>query len=208
MKKLLVSIIVFCASEMVAGQINAFKSIKIDTGECFIFARGTKSKQSFISKQFNLFHDSITHIGIGVKIDSVFKIYNVNPVKNANALTIDSFKSFANQSDLIYLGVWRLNLTEMQKSTLKNKIKAMPEYINFDYNFEIDTVLSRMYCSEFCWCITNALGDDFYFAATSKSLIELGLDKALKRATLSYVPVDYFLTFKNVEFLGSWCAGK
>lgn len=208
MKKTVIILIVLSTAQLGICQVDGFKYPKIDTGDCYVFARGTKSKQSFISRQFNSMNDSITHIGIGIRIDSVFRIYNVNPVKNANALTADTYESFASPDDLMYLGVWKLDLNDVQKNRVRNKISSMPGYINFDYDFEIDSRIDKMYCSEFCWTVTNEIGDEFLFALKKKPLKELGLDKILMREILAYVPVDYFLAFKNIEFCGSWYKGK
>ena len=190
----------FCYS-----QTKSKLNFDFNDNECYIIARGTKSKQGFISKQFNIINDSITHIGIGIKYKNEFKIFNVNAVKNVNALTIESFESFTNQADLTYLGIWKLVVNDNQRSFLKKHLPQIAEkYIEFDYDFLIGNSENNLYCSEFIWLITNELGADFKFDLKKIYTANLGLNDILKREVLEYIPPDYFLAFSKIKFITSW----
>lgn len=182
---------------------------KFVENDCYIIARGTTSKQEFISKKFNSINDSITHIGIGLFYNKAFKIFNVNAVRNSNALTIESFDSFINQEDLIYYGIWKLDLDTIQLSLLSNYLTDIAKKnINFDFDFIINQNDNNLYCSEFCWLATNVLGSGYSFQLKKIQTAELGLDKILKRDILEYVPLDYFLSFPALTYITSWWKKK
>lgn len=185
--------------------ISQVPIINFNEDECYIIARGTKSKQSFISKQFNIINDSITHIGIGIKLKDSFKIFNVNAIRNTNAISIEDYKSFINQPDLKYLGIWEVDINEKKKNILKKFLfEVAQKHIDFDFDFLIGNGNKNLYCSEFCWLATNELGPDFIYRAKKIATINSGLDKILKREILEYIPPDYFLTFSKIKFLASW----
>ena len=181
------------------------RNFTFDENECYIIARGTKSKREFIGRKFNIQNDSITHIGIGITINKVFKIFNVNAVRNINALSIDDFATYKNQPDLTYLGIWMLELNDKEKNDLKNNLAEFErKYIHFDFDFLIDNEEKKLYCSEFCWLITNNLGSEYKYEPRNINIINLGLNSILKRDVLTYIPTDYFLVLPNLEFITSW----
>lgn len=178
---------------------------KLDPDECYLVARGTRSKQSFISERFNIINDSITHIGIGITVDSGFRIFNINPVRSGNALLIEDMESYLDEPDLVYAGIWKLELTKREKTFLKDSLSRwVTQVVDFDNEFMIDDDLQKLYCSEFCWRITNMLGPGFWSSPGEVNTFSLGLDGLLKRDLLVYIPTDYFLKFKRVKYIGSW----
>ena len=177
----------------------------IDLQECYIVARGTRSKQAFISKKFNIVNDSITHIGIGVTTDSGFRIYNVNPVRKGNALFIEDMRSYFDEPDLVYAGIWKLVLDDPAKTRIRDALnKWQGRFVDFDSDFLADNRDSVLYCSEFCWQITSILGEKFSFDLLEIETRSVDLEGILKREKLFYVPVDYFLLFSEVVYCGSW----
>jgi len=178
---------------------------KFQNNSYYIIARGTKSKQHYIGTRFNTINDSITHIGIGLSISSVLKIYNVNPVKGANAFEVESFESFINESDLCYYGIWKLELETNESDILKSVIEKLDTAgIRFDFDFKISSDFQKLYCSEFVWMLLKSVNEIYNFKPISKDTKLLGLSGILKRDVLVYIPVDFFLAFNNLTFIESW----
>lgn len=200
-----IALISFSDKYVCNAQIASSFNFNFNEAECYIIARGTKSKQGFIAKQFNIINDSITHIGIGIKYKNEFNIFNVNAIRNKNALTIESFESFINQEDLTYFGIWKIEIDNNQFNSLKNYLEQIADkYINFDYDFLIGNNENKLYCSEFIWLVTNELGIDFKFDLKKINTVSLGLNSILKREELEYIPPDYFLAFSKIKFITSW----
>ena len=136
--------------------------------------------------------------------DSII-IYNVKLVKNLNALKIESLNSFLDQSDLCYYRIWKINLTDREFKDLKSILqKLSASFIQFDYDFYLSSDLEKLYCSEFVWMIFNKLSGSCEFKPVKIDTRNIGLDKILKREVLEYIPVDFFLSYKNLVFISSW----
>lgn len=146
----------------------------------------------------------ITHTGIGISVDSTFLIFDINPVPSGNAISIGDFSSFINDPGLTYYGIWKLRLSGKQKKTLRKQLKSIiKKPVAFDFSFDLNNGRDSLYCSEFCWRLTNSLGEGFRYQPASVETKELGLQQLLQRDTLEYIPVDYFLTFKKIQLCAS-----
>lgn len=187
------------------AQADLVTGFRPDPEECYIIARGTRSKQAFISERFNIINDSITHIGIGITTDSGFRIFNVNPVRAGNALFVEDLDTYFGQPDLVYAGIWQLMPGNGDKMLFMDSLrKGIDAKVSFDNGFMIDSNINTLYCSEYCWRMTNLLGPDFWFDPREIDTVPLGLDGILGRESLLYIPVDYFLSLEGLRYCGSW----
>ena len=169
----------------------------------FIFTRSTDMKVSYIAHDFNTSDTLSTHVGIGFKINNEYQIFNVsNDIKSSSkALRSESLETFLKVQGIKYHSVWEY---EIPSDTKDKFIKVLSEYdnrqITFDYDFEIKND-SKLYCSEFVFLVLKKLHLTRSYKGKKKELNNF-YRNLLKRNTLEYIPVDFFLDlhyFKLIE---------
>jgi len=168
----------------------------LDSNNVYLFFRGTKTKQGYISKEYNLSHKGLSHVGIGVNYGDGFLIYHIVNSDKINNLEMSSINSFYNhRKKIIYKGIWEIQNIEA------NELKQiLNEYENKVFNFDITFTGvddNKLYCSELVVQILKDLDSvKFYFTKHKKALKEIH-STFLKKDTLEYFPADIFLTNKN-----------
>lgn len=169
----------------------------------YIFARGTRSKSSFISKGFNLIDSNITHIGIGLYERPSQKypiVYNVSNVNKKSVLLRQSITEFFNEPDIFYGSIWVL---KTDKATIRkiseNILTYQNKVIRFDYDFSLSNADTLIYCSEFVWKVINKMDKNLFYKPLIRRLDQELLIRFLKKTMLEYIPVDFFLEIKGVK---------
>ncbi len=168
----------------------------------YIVARGTISKQNLISKKFNIFKNTYTHIGLGLITNDEFLIYNVSmdqKIKNSNLL-LQSWDKFKNYEDIISLSIWEYKIDAFDFIIIKEYLSVLKNgKIKFDMQFSLEN--NDFYCSEFVANVLNK-SENLEFKPHKKKLIS-PIKNILEKDTLSYFPVDFFLEnqkFKQVYY--------
>lgn len=183
--------------------INEIKSQEV-INSIFIFTRCTGLKVEYIAKDFNLIDTLSTHVGIGLKVNNEYKIYNVsNDVKIQNSsLICENLESFINLEDIKYYSIWELNVNDIEMKMISeifdeyNKLK-----IDFDFDFNIQND-NKFYCSEFVYDVLQKINSKkFYYIPLKKDLNQF-YQRILNRSNLEYIPVDFFREidlFKKID---------
>lgn len=201
MKKLLLLILIIFIS------ISSFSQDKqiIDDDCIYIFTRSTKSKRAFIAEDFNIRDTLSTHVGIGFVENKKYAIYNVDNVKkneHQSSLIKEDYNSFVRLDDIYYSSIWKYKVTKSNIRRLIEILKSFEkEKITFDKEFKLTNSNSNLYCSEFVFLILTQLNLIPNYKPTKKELSSF-YSNLLKRNTLEYIPVDFFLElhyFKLVE---------
>ena len=174
---------------------------KFDKDLVYIVCRGTKSKQSLISENFNLFDKNITHVAIGIFRENKFSIYNVsNDIGNKkNSFVIENIESFINRKDIQYWCLWGFKPPkQVRKMIFKNCEAYRNRFINFDNSFQLNN-RDSLYCSEFVALIFNESGVKPLIKPTLKIFKDYFLQQMSGKKQILYFPVDFFLMYKNVK---------
>jgi hypothetical protein len=183
--------------------INEIKSQEV-INSIFIFTRCTGLKVEYIAKDFNIIDTLSTHVGIGLKVNNEYKIYNVsNDVKIQNSsLICENLESFINLEDIKYYSIWELNVNNIEMKMISeifdeyNKLK-----IDFDFDFNIQND-NKFYCSEFVYDVLQKINSKkFYYIPLKKDLNQF-YQRILNRSNLEYIPVDFFREmdlFKKID---------
>ncbi|WP_432672489.1 hypothetical protein [Flavobacterium sp. SM2513] len=201
MKKLLLLIVIIFIS------ISSFSQEKqiIDEDCIYIFTRSTMSKRGFIAEDFNINDTLSTHVGIGFVENKKYVIYNIDNIKkneNQSSLIKEDYNSFVRLDDIYYSSIWKYKITKSNKIRLIEILKSFErENITFDKEFKLTNSNSNLYCSEFVFLVLTQLNLTIKYEPPKKKLNSF-YSSLLKRNTLEYIPVDFFLElhcFKLVE---------
>lgn len=187
---------------MTSAQQPGFDKVKFQAEKLYMIARGTKSKQGIISKNFNSADTNITHIGLAYYElpTRKLKIYNISTEKKLkNALVVESIEEFVSPKDIFYLGIWECSLKKSQFLKVKKVLSGYERrLITFDYDFDLQNADSSLYCSEFCWNILNSVSTgQFSYKPKTKLVTNSFFKNVIGRDTLTYVPVDFFMSFSG-----------
>ncbi len=191
---------------MTSAQQPGFDKVTFDAEKLYMIARGTKSKQGIISKNFNSADTNITHIGLAYYELPArkLKIYNISTEKKLkNALVVESIEDFVSPKDLFYVGIWECSLKKSQFLKAKKVLAGYERrFITFDYDFDLHNADSSLYCSEFCWNILSAVSQShFSYKPQTKLVTNSFFKNVIGRDTLTYVPVDFFMSFSRFKKL-------
>lgn len=176
---------------------NVYSQNNQSNQSIFIFTRATESKINFIAKDFNISDSLSTHVGIGVKVNDDFIIYNVDNEKTINnsSLIIENLNSFVNNKGVLHYSVWEYKTNLNEYNLLLYELGKFKEIkINFDYDFELKDD-HNFYCSEFVCYILNKINNvKFNYTPFEKKLIDF-YAVHLKTSLFFYIPVDFFQSF-------------
>jgi predicted DNA binding protein len=174
----------------------------IDEDCIYIFTRSTMSKRGFIAEDFNIHDNLSTHVGIGFVENKKYLIYNVDNVKkneNQSSLIKEDYNSFVRLDDIYYSSIWKYKITKSNKIKLIEILKSFErENITFDKEFKLTN--SNLYCSEFVFLVLSKLDLTMKYEPPKKELNSF-YSNLLKRNTLEYIPVDFFLELNCFELV-------
>ncbi|WP_400075049.1 hypothetical protein [Winogradskyella sp. R77965] len=187
-----------------------FNKSQLKSNCAYLFFRGTETKQGYISKNYNLFHKGISHVGIGVSYDGEFYIHHIVNSDKSNHIEKSSLKFFYGNSEKInYKGIWKIKNINTEELTKLKKILNI--FDNQSYKFDISFIGkkdNKLYCSELVIEVLRKLDSTkFIFNKNKKKL--LGLHSTfLNRDTLEYFPADIFLRDENYTNIFEWYDDK
>lgn len=188
-----------CANSQSKAILHVFKeeltiNSQLNKKSLYVVCRGTRSKSGLIANKFNLGDTNATHIGIGFVQNDELRIFNVtNDNGDRYAFRDDSVRSFIGNSDVYYMSIWKIKVTNRELDRAIEFINIEKrKNIRFDYNFVINNGDS-LYCSEFCVRVLEFVNNKkFSFEPTSRKIDYEIVEKVLGRKVLLYYPVDFF----------------
>lgn len=173
----------------------------------YIFGRGSDAKSAILSAHFNISGSLISHVGIGVVVDTGIAVAHVvNDAGNMeSALWIQSVNDFMLVPGIRYAAVWRrlIHRSELQK--INEQVKALSlQFVSFDYDFQIGGQ-NRLYCSEFCaLLLCDVFRGDEMCEPVRKTLHDALFEAYLNREIFIYYPVDFFIPGGRFHLLWEW----
>ena len=189
--KLVIVFLTFVFSLNTVGQ-------KLDKNAIYFVGRGTLSKKELIGDRFNLYNKELTHIGLGLVTNDTLYIYNVSSDKKEknSSLIVEKLPDFKNVNDIFYLGIWEYKCKGSNINKIKSEIKKLKtKQISFDRKFILGDD-NQLYCSEFVFKMTSLI-KELNFKPSVKELNKVE-QQFLGVKKLTYIPVDYFLSNKNI----------
>ena len=167
----------------------------------YVFTRSTELKVAYIAKDFNIKDTLSTHVGIGIKKNGKYEIYNVSndQTYNKSALICENLDSFIKVNGVKYFSVWKIDIS---KTEFKRFCKILKKYLNqtivFDYDFSINDD-NKLYCSEFVYDVLKQTNNvKFSFNPIIKELSQF-YKLVLNRDYLEFIPVDFFTQMNLFE---------
>lgn len=179
------------------------QSQSVHDNTIYIFTRSTQLKVSYIATDFNLTDSLSTHVGIGLKINNEYQIYNVTnePTYTDSALVCDDLNSFLNVEGIQYYSLWAFKASPKEMEIL---ISVLREYtltpVTFDYNFLLEKN-NALYCSEFVRNVLEKIDSKKFSFEPIKKQLNTFYQVALSRVDLNYIPVDFFIEFKDFKLV-------
>jgi hypothetical protein len=185
------------------SQKNKFNIKSLNDKDIYFVCRSTKYKSSII-KEFNEEDKLITHVGIGFKTNNKFLIYNVSNFKKNeknSSLIKESLKDFISEKDITYYSIWKVKLSQKDKTMLLNSAEFIYDntIIDFDYDFDLDTK-EQLYCSEFIYDLF--IKNKIFSKVLKPKLKKLNGIYAMQLGEFfKYIPVDFFLKIPNIKLI-------
>ncbi len=185
------------------------KSIDLDKASAYVILRGSDTKLGGFAKQYNNSNIPATHIGLLISTNDSLTVYHVNTEKNSKQshLIVESLKdfSFSEEESYLYLSLWKIKgFTTSEILKMKNQIRKFDSlHIMFDYkfNFEDD---KKMYCSEFVYKTLTSIDSLKFFIPKSRKKVFESHRFFLKKDSLEFYPVDYFIPLQDIELIAEW----
>lgn len=158
----------------------------------YLICSGSRHKQGFIAKDFNLIDRNATHIGLGLVEKNELMVYNVNVDHGGqSALQAESLPSFTGDQGTRYYSIWAYRSSTQEMKKLKRILrKLLSTRITFDMEFEANN--NKLYCSEFCAMVLQQWKPQLFCYTLSTKTLNGLYKSALNRAVLHYFPVDFF----------------
>lgn len=178
-----------------------------DSVYLYMFGRGSDAKSALLSAHFNITGSPISHVGIGVVVDTGIAVAHVvNDAGNReSALWIQSVNEFMLVPGIRYAAVWRKLIHRSEFQKINEQVKALyMQCVTFDYDFQIGGQY-RLYCSEFCALLLRDLfRGDKICEPVQKILNNDLLEAYLNRKVFTYYPVDFFIPGGRFHMLWEW----
>jgi hypothetical protein len=204
-------ILVFCFFFFLFARCNKTETDKfteviqdLDQQKIYVVFRETDSKNGIVSKNYNVTSSTMTHVGIGFfDPKKKFKVYHIDlnakdKDTKKNDIIISPITEFFNPTDCEVLGgeVWEYNKNYRKEKfvTINNYIDSMSLKTNIKFDIDFDYEDSnKLYCSEL---VSKFLEK---FSSYKPHLITKKVNNLqrlyLKKDSIKYVPVDYFMQF-------------
>ncbi|MEZ4793801.1 MAG: hypothetical protein R2783_10150 [Gelidibacter sp.] len=174
----------------------------------YIAYRGTKTKQGFFARDFNINDTLSSHVGLLLYCNNDWYVYNVNDFKDGlsdfRKQKIEEFYDLEEER-ILSASFWKI---EGIDSLNRNKIlKKLEKYekmtIQFDRYFTLDNP-KKIYCSQFvCNILEQTDSVKFRFDTRRRKL--KGIYKSyFRKDTLEYYPVDIFQTNAHIKKIKEW----
>src|SRR5690554_921207 len=171
--------------------------------------RETDSKNGLISRNYNISPSSMTHVGIGFfDKNELFKIFHIdlNQKKESqkNDIIVSSISEFFDLKDCSVLGgeIWRYDkeFSDKEFNEIHNYIDSM--FLNTNIKFDIDFDYedsNKLYCSELVSKFLTKFSKDSYTSDLKSKKVNNIHRLYLKKDTVKYIPVDYFMTLPSFQ---------
>jgi len=160
----------------------------------YIVGRGTVSKSSLLVAPFNTTDSMLTHIGLAFEVHENLEVFHVTdqPRNRQAACQRDGYEIFSCLPEVRYTALWeRVIPRTTYRRLLRFCKKSCRRSIQFDTDFQLHNG-NRWYCSEFCAIALQKAG--LKIPAPLKVALSVPLFRSyLRRDTLIYFPVDFFL---------------
>lgn len=191
-----------CKKEETIGDFT--DRVYLDDGVYLILIGADHKVSSFIKKynykrntRYN--HVSILSVKKGEKI-----VYDVHPrkIKFTKKISVESLKSYLRFTGqkTTYFGIWRVKW--ITNSQLEKLIKPNQKIL-YDYKFDNKTE-NEQYCSEYVVSLLDKSLEKPFSWILLKKKLEKPEKFFLKKDSIIYYPVDFFLNNKNIVYINHW----
>lgn len=189
-------------------QTSYWKEITLNDNNIYLAFRGTKSKEGFFARDFNIRDSLSSHIGFLLKEKNDWYVYHVLNFKDgASDLRRHEASLFfiPTGEKLNYAAVWTMtDVDSLEFRLLKKGIhNYLSKFIEFDRSFTLSDS-TKLYCSEFIFKVL--MESDIQLFNLKPRTIKLSGFYAsyFRKDSLEYIPVDLFQTSKQFHKLKEW----
>lgn len=193
MKKIIYILSLVINSLFAHAQKSELALPQFEPGFLYFVCRVQKEKVSATISTYNLFNTPYSHVAVGLVTKGQLTLFHIED-RPGNAFTISTPEQFVN-SFTAQLTVFRIPISVSEEHEIKTYLRNFKEAL-FDYEFSFTN--NRLYCSEFCAQITETFLH-LPFQPISRNITDPFISGFLGREGLSYVPIDYFLSFSRTE---------
>lgn len=196
---LLICCVIFVSCTYSNNSIINFETLNKE--KSFIIFRGTKTKQGFYARDFNIKDTLSSHVGLLMFKKGIgWRVFHVS---DYNDIVTDfremSIVSFLNEEEKITsASVWEVNISKRIK--LLNELESYhSKKIIFDKYFSLKDS-TRLYCSEFVCNVLKKVDSSKYNYPFEQRELKGIYKTYFRRDTLKYYPVDIFqFDRKNIK---------
>ncbi|WP_438988812.1 hypothetical protein [Polaribacter sp.] len=168
----------------------------------YLVFRGTKTKQGFFARDFNIIDSLSSHIGIALYYKKRWRVFHISDY-NDNFSDIRSHPTnvFFNikKEKINYISLWgvkKLSATDVSR-VKEDIIGYESKKVKFDKMFALDNK-NKLYCSEFVNNVFTSLDSVKYKIPLTKRKLSGIYKQYFQKDTLIYYSVDSF--HSNLQF--------
>ncbi|MCF6350256.1 MAG: hypothetical protein L3J23_04385 [Flavobacteriaceae bacterium] len=186
-----------------------WKDVQLNEDQVYLVFRGTKSKEGFFAKDFNIRDTLSSHIGILINDKTKWEIYHIIDFKDKNRSDFrkQSLKDFfdSKKEDINYVSFWEIdNIDSNEFQQIKKELNYyLAKFIKFDKLFTLEDS-TKMYCSEFIFKVLHKVDSINFNFQTHKKKLNGVYATYFRKDTLEYYPVDVFQNNKNIRKIKEW----
>jgi len=186
-----------------------WKDAKLNEDQVYLVFRGTKSKEGFFARDFNIQDTLSSHVGLLIRDKTNWSIFHIANFKHKNVsdLKKQSFQVFFDKKkeDINYVSFWKIiNIDSIEVKQIKKELnKYLSKFIKFDKLFTRQDS-TKMYCSEFVYKILHQVDSTNFNFKTHKRKLKGVYKTYFKKDTLEYFPVDVFQKNENIKKIKEW----
>jgi len=178
-----------------------------DSVYLYLFGRGSDAKSGLLSAHFNLTGSRLSHIGIGILVDTGIAVAHVvnDAGSRKSALRVEPVSVFLSEPGTRHASIWRRAIHLSASHKINHGIlELLQETITFDYDFHIGG-RNRLYCSEFCaMLLCDVFQGESMCDPVLKKLGDPLFEAYLNRKEFVYYPVDFFIPGGRFALVWEW----
>ncbi|MBN2868963.1 MAG: hypothetical protein JXK08_09845 [Flavobacteriaceae bacterium] len=178
--------------------------LDINREKQYLVFRGTKSKEGFFARDFNINDSLSSHVGFLSYVNDNWVVFHVSNFKNKiSDLKKDCLDQFfePKNEEVFYGSLWEITVSDNFKNRVVKEIENFEsKKVIFDKSFSLNDS-TKLYCSEFIVKLLEK-SDSINFKFNTHNRQLKGIYKTyFRKDSLKYYPVDVFQDNKRINLI-------